>query len=242
MIKTILLLPIWLFVIATTSLFSYNLIADIYVDNFQSYLFLGYGFIAYYITLIFFKPVKYKFWNTLRHEFLHAVFALITFSKSRKLVAAEEADEENRLGYLSHTVSSSSKVNFIRKHLIGLAPYFIPFFTLIICGLYLLVKPDKAGFIEQMFVAEYSCNAILAVIGFTYAYETFISFSQAKPYQSDFDGVGYKYGMVFVFMIQSLSLLVILYLLALDFDSTEIMVDSYQDFFEIKDFLYDLIR
>lgn len=227
-LKNGLLLPLWLVMIMMSIFFSYNLIVDVYIENYGSFLFFLYGILAYMVSLIFIKHCKYDFWNTLRHEFLHAVFALLIFSKTHKLVASTVADENNHLGFV---LTDSSRTNigaFFKSHLVSLAPYFMPFFTILLCGLYLLIKPEEAGFIEQMFIADYSSKGILLIIGFIYCYELYTSFSEAKPYQSDFSYLGYRYGMMFVIMVQSVCFLLVIYLLSIDLDSTASMIETFE--------------
>ncbi len=112
--------------------------------------------------------------------------------------------------------------------MVSLAPYFFSPLTAIIVVIYYLVIPDGSSYLASIYLSHTMINSLLFLIGFTYVYHTITSYSQAKPYQSDFS-LGYGYGIIFVIMMQLIFLLLFLTVLTINYDS----------FYVIKNYMYD---
>ncbi len=203
--KKVILMPFGLFWLTGTVIVWYNLytvFSQIILPNRSEYVFLGYGFLAFLVTLPLLPPRKYQFWNTLLHELAHAVFAVLTFSKPVELRAGDTSTN-GRLGQLVHRGKQSLGMRFVRDHFVSLAPYFFPTLTLLLLGIYLLIAPQRQGFMPTASPLQPTVNGLLALLGFSYAYHLTMLLQSARPYQSDFHSLGYFYGLMFTLFMQA---------------------------------------
>jgi hypothetical protein len=214
------------------------------IDKFK---FIGFGFFTYIVSTFIIKPKNYIFWDTFFHEISHIIFALLTFAKPHKLVVTPDNPENGNNGYVGYSFKSSRFMDFVRSHLVSLAPYFFSPLAFAVIMIYWVVVPDD--YLIGISVGVVTVNSLLFIFGFFYAYNIRTSFIQAKPYQSDFDDVGFKYGIIFVIFMQLLFLLFFSLIIFSTGDSFEFLFDFIIDFindidisdlrFEIKMLLYE---
>jgi len=198
--------PLWVLISLFLSFMIYSVFVKYYIGNTTYFQFLFIGFVAYLLSMFIIKPVKYKFWDTFFHEVSHIIFAVLTFAKPNTLVIGGDAADKGAAGYAGYSFKKSTIMSFIRNHLVSLAPYFFSPITVFLILIFLMVLPEKQSFIAEMFSTSPSLNGLMFLIGFTYSYHLRTSFKQARPYQSDFDSVGFIYGMSFVLCMQLLFL------------------------------------
>ena len=110
--------------------------------------------------------------------------------------------------------------------MISLAPYFFPLFTILLSALYLFVKPDSPGYINGSFFNSTKCKFLFFLIGFAYSYHIIILLRDARPSQSDFDSMGFLYGLTFVVFVQTAFLVMILLLLTHDYEGHKILLED----------------
>jgi hypothetical protein len=211
------------------------------MDTIEEFKYLYFGIGVYVISLFILSHKMYEFWNTFWHEFSHIVFAVLTFSKVHKLMVGPDMPENGAAGYIQYSYPPNKILGFIRAHLVSLAPYFFSPMTMMLCGVYWLILPSDEGVIASLFQKDPTLNGLLFMIGVTYAYHLFTSFVQAKPYQSDFDSVGYIYGMFFVVFMQIFLCGMILTILGLSFDSLEVMYGFFENIVSDIDAIVDLL-
>lgn len=121
------------------------------------------------------------------HEATHALFTWIFGGKVKNLKASSKGGSVQ-----------TSKTNFI----ISLAPYFIPFYTLIACLLYLL-------FSLFMITARYS-NYLLFIIGFTLVYHIVLTVDSLKVKQTDLSDTGYVFSLALIILMNIIILALII--------------------------------
>ena len=202
----------------------YVLFSRIYLQHYEVYRFLYFGFGAYAVTILIIKPRIYNFWNILIHELVHSIFAVLTFSKPRQLfVSSESAYAQG--GYMSYYCKPGI-MGIVRSHMISLAPYFFPLFTILLSALYLFVKPDSAGYISGSFFDSTKCKFLFFLIGFAYSYHIIMFLKDARPSQSDFNHLGFFYGLTFVVFAQTVFLVMILLLLTQDYEGHKILLED----------------
>lgn len=120
---------------------------------------------------------------TFEHELTHALVALLFFRKVTGFVVRREGT-----GYVRYTDGFGGSV---AGHLIGLAPYFLPTFTLIL----VLVRPLA---IDHLPTFWYDL-----AIGVSFGYQAYSTWDESELSQSDID----KRGAVFsVILIAALTL------------------------------------
>jgi hypothetical protein len=216
---------------------AYGVIIEIAASRLNVFRFVFFGFAAYLVSVIFVKPQKYEIWNTITHELAHAFFVLFTFAKFNGFHV------KGGTGFVQYSYKKSTIMGLIRAHLVSLAPYFFPYATLILCLLFLIVKPEKGIFITELLTGSTTIDSLFFFIGFTYAYHLTVSFIQARPYQTDFSkGVGFIYGIVFILCMQAFFFLVMLLILTFDYNAIQVIKDYFNDFVElISHYFYKLI-
>lgn len=135
--------------------------------NLHYYLFAG--FIAFFaVFLIPRLRNNFRWLMKFTHEFTHLFFAIIFFRKiNRFKVDAEDSYVSYSNGWFGY-------------HLITLAPYFVPIFTLA-----LLPWRFTTGTATPVFL-----HAIDALIGFTYAFHVCCWIKQTRLHQTDIIGPG----------------------------------------------------
>jgi len=248
MFKKILLFPfitLWIGLSLIVTILIWSLIDSIFIKNYQYFEFLYLGIVVYLISLVFIKPYRYKFWDTFWHEFSHIVFAVLTFSKVHKLMVSPDNSENGAAGYIQYSFKPNKILGFIRGHLVSLAPYFFSPITVVLVFIYWIILPtSNSNFFMQFFEKEPTLNGLLFFIGLTYIYHIVTSFKQAKPYQSDFDSVGYIYGIFFVVFMQLFMLLFIIIILTYNFGSFDIVMGSYDTIIQNIDFdkIFEIIK
>lgn len=191
---------LWICIIIICLFLSIKLINKILIPNIESFMFLFYGVICFILVNIILYRRSFEFWDTFFHELDHIIFMLLTFASPLKLMVSPYLPENGDNGYVIHNSSSNVVIRFMRDHLVNLAPYFFGPLTLLFIGIYCLIL-FSSPYLNTVYISNSVLNTLLFLIGFTYIYHLKTSFSQAKPYQSDFS-LGYKYGMIFVVMMQ----------------------------------------
>ena len=117
-------------------------------------------------------------------------------------------------------------MGIVRSHMISLAPYFFPLFTILLSALYLFVKPNSPGYISGSFFASTKCKFLFFMIGFAYSYHIIMFLKDARPSQSDFNHLGFFYGLTFVVFVQTVFLVMILLLLTQDYEGHKILLED----------------
>jgi hypothetical protein len=210
----ILLSIIWVILI----LFGINLFVDIsnryVVHNLPYFYPLFIGIAVYAITLAIIPYRKYQFLNTFFHEMSHLIFAIITFGKPRKLVITNATSGTG--GYVSY--ASSPFLKSIHNHIVALAPYFFIPLTLIFS---LLIYYNQPHVWYSWIYPSGNLNIYLFLVGFSYTYHLTMIITQARPNQTDFNAVGYKYGLLFSFVMHLFLLILVLAFITSKFGSIE---------------------
>ena len=135
--------------------------------NLHYYLFAG--FIAFFAVLLIPRlRNKFRWLMKFTHEFTHVFFAILFFRKINRF----KVDSED--SYVSYSNG------WFGYHLITLAPYFVPLFTLA-----LLPWRFTTGTATPVFL-----HTIDALIGFTYAFHVCCWAKQTRLHQTDITGPG----------------------------------------------------
>lgn len=213
--KTLGLVFVWIWI----ALSFYTILAIYFVFNntiaqeseYFSYFVIGVG--VYLISMIFIKPKKYQFLDTFFHELSHTIFAFLTGAKVNKFVVSIDSLSSQN-GYVEYQFKSSKVMDIVRSHLVSLAPYYFSPITAFLLVVYYISLPSN----DDLFTNIPMLNGLLFLIGFFYMYHLRASISQAKPYQTDFNGVGYLYGIGFVIFTQGLFMLFMVTILSYNFD------------------------
>jgi len=129
-----------------------SLAKDIFVRPVPLFPFaLGLGSYA----LVWFFMIRKKrdtgVWDTFEHEFTHAIFCVLLFKKVHAFHAGAEADQDGRLGYISHEGATG-----FRETLITLAPYFFPTYTVFLFLIRLLVAESYLWYFDIVVGASFS--------------------------------------------------------------------------------------
>jgi len=228
--NSIFLLPllfIWLALSAAGGYSVYVLTDKIFLNHYEEYRFLYYGFGAYIVSIIFIPPKRYAFWNVLTHELIHSIFAVLTLSKPQQLFVDTGPYDNDGGGYMTCTYNPGI-IGFIRSHMVSLAPYFFPIFAIALGGLYFMVRPDSPGYIKGSFFVTTKCKIMFFLIGFAYSYHIIIALKDSRPIQTDFDANGYVYGLAFVIFMQILFLIVILSFITPEYHGYKIILDYFE--------------
>lgn len=135
--------------------------------NLHYYLFAG--FIAFFAVFLIPRPRNnFRWLMKFTHEFTHLFFAILFFRKiNRFKVETEDCYVSYSNGWFGY-------------HLITLAPYFVPLFTLA-----LLPWRFTTGTATPVFL-----HTIDALIGFTYAFHVCCWAKQTRLHQTDITGPG----------------------------------------------------
>jgi hypothetical protein len=209
---------------------SINILLQILWPRFSEFSFLFYGICSYIILAVTVSPKKYDFWNILFHEVSHAIFLVLTLANPKSLVVNNDGNEK-RGGYVQYSFKSNGLLNLTRAHFAALAPYFFPMFTFLLFLIYLLVKPEEQSYFAKLLVKGPRLNGLFFLLGFTYGYHLVISISTIRSNQSDFSGVGFYYGVVFIIFMQLFFLLIFLVGLTYQFESVSLLLSSLEDLF-----------
>jgi hypothetical protein len=120
-------------------------------------------------------------WSTFEHELTHALLCLLTLTPVHSLQAANKADEKRGfLGCVFHEGTGPA-----RGILIGLAPYFVPTYTLLL----MLFMP---------FLHEEALPIFKGVLGFSFGYHLLSTWKETGSYQSDLQKQGLRFSYVFI--------------------------------------------
>lgn len=193
--------------------------AKLFIDIFDKFILTNYlyfmpmflGLLSYFLSLNVIHHTKYQFINTFFHEMSHLIFAILTFAKPKKIVITSAT--RGRVGCLTYT--SFKFLSGLHDHLIALAPYFFIPITLALSFIVYLNQP--ANWIESLIVSHGNIKILLFFIGFSYAYHLWMIITQATPIQSDFDNVGYIYGLIFSLFMHLLFMILTMMLIANSF-------------------------
>lgn len=191
------------------------------IPNFKYFQYFYYGIVSYIIIFISIDQYRYRVVVYFFHEFAHAFFALLTLSKIDEFTVSANGKNEVKITSLSIPV-----LNLIRDHLYGLSPYFFPTLTTIFLGVYWygLTNPD---YILESFG---NINILIFLIGFTYAFHFIVGLLEINPIQSDFDNLGFFYGIIFVFFMKICFALLMLLILSKDFGSIDYFINSIRNY------------
>jgi len=160
-------------------------------------LFLA-GFGLYLIMhLVLYKPV---FVHVMAHEFTHALFAVLMAGRVDSMQISSKGGRV-----------TSSRTNF----LITLAPYFIPFYTLIVVGLYFIVKEK---YIPYTFF----------LMGFTLAFHLCLTVYSLRLQQTDLKESGLLFSLSFVYLMNIVIIGLIFTLIIPEFAAKTFFIDSYR--------------
>lgn len=213
-----LLVPVWVALILFSASTVYGVIHASVLPHLHRYLFLAIGVATAWLSIQLVHPALYRFWDTFFHELSHIIFALLTFSRPTKLMVSPDQPETGLFGRTNGYVVlhrwGIGPLHFLRGHLVLLAPYFFAPMTF---GIVLVYWFIDVQFLRYLPHDGTGTRLLLFLIGFTYFYHVRTSFKQAGAYQSDFNYVGYRYGMLFVLMMQLHFLLFYLLVLTDDF-------------------------
>ena len=131
--------------------------------------YLAIGFVAFFALFLIPHVRKNIHWMmSFTHEFTHLIFALFFF---RKIYRFKVDDKDSHVSYSN---------GWFGYHLITLAPYFVPIFTLA-----LLPWRFTTGTATPVFL-----HAIDVLIGFTYAFHVCCWIKQTRLHQTDITGPG----------------------------------------------------
>jgi hypothetical protein len=111
-----------------------------------------------YVLVWFFMIRKKRdtgVWDTFEHELTHAIFCVLLFKKVHAFHAGAEADQDGRLGYISHEGATG-----FRETLITLAPYFFPTYTVFLFLIRLLVAESYLWYFDIVVGASFSYHLI----------------------------------------------------------------------------------
>ena len=110
-------------------------------------------------ALVWFFMIRKKrdtgVWDTFEHELTQAIFCVLLFKKVHAFHAGAEADQDGRLGYISHEGATG-----FRETLITLAPYFFPTYTVFLFLIRLLVAESYLWYFDIVVGASFSYHLI----------------------------------------------------------------------------------
>ncbi|MFH1824911.1 MAG: M50 family metallopeptidase [Candidatus Firestonebacteria bacterium] len=137
------------------------------------------GFLSYLILhFLFYKPI---FMHVMAHEFTHAIWAIIFGGKVKSLNISEDGGN-----------ITVDKTNF----LIILAPYFFPFYTVLVILLYFIV--------DKRFI-----DFVIFFIGFTLSFHLALTLFSMKERQKDLKEVGVFFSLSFIYCVNLLIMAII---------------------------------
>ena len=202
---------------------SIGILLKLLVEIFDKYILVNYhyfmpvffGLLSYFFSLSIIHSTKYQFINTFFHETSHLIFAILTFAKPKKIVITSA--KQGRVGYLTYT--SFKFLDGLHDHLVALAPYFFIPTTLIFSFMIFLKQP--ANWLESLIVSSNSIDILLFLVGFSYAYHLWMIITQATPTQSDFNNVGYIYGLLFSCFMHLLFVMLVIALVSSNFGTIQ---------------------
>ena len=134
------------------------------------------------IWLFILRRRKRDMWDTFEHELTHAIFCRLCFKKVYSFKAGSVADENNRLGYISH-----ERIGGLRGTLITLSPYFFPTYTAFL----LLIR---------LFVAESALGIFDLFVGATFCYHLISNRQEFGFHQSDITSQTKFFSVVFILL------------------------------------------
>jgi len=218
-------------------------------QNIDYYKYLFIGIVVYIISILIIKPSKDNFGDTFFHELSHTIFAVLTLSRVKKFMVSPQNPENGAKGSVSYHHKSSRFFGTTREYLISLAPYFFSPLAFVFFMIYWVISPTDGFMIDGITTSQTTIDIVLFFCGFFYAYNFRTSFIQIGAWQSDFDVMGYKKGLVFVIFMQLFFLLFYTLVLFSNYNSFlflyDFIVDNFNSFdyddivFDIRMFLYD---
>ncbi|MCF7911355.1 MAG: hypothetical protein K9M99_02415 [Candidatus Cloacimonetes bacterium] len=135
------------------------------------------------LYLLFLHKIM-DFWETFAHELTHLLFALITFNKIEGFSATDNGG----------AVSYRGRSNWLTS----LSPYFFPIYTTFFVVLSLVINQRYQVYINHLIVISYLFFLMTLVQQFSYS-------------QSDISKSGYVFSTIFVFIMNVLILLFIVF-------------------------------
>lgn len=179
----------------TVSISLYEQFSRIKAISYLSQKYFAIGIVAYLIVhAVFFKP---SYLYILGHEIMHVV---ATWLSGGRVSSFKVSSQGGRV--------ATSKSNLF----IALAPYFFPFYTIIVALLFFTVRlVYKAG-------PQY--NVFLFLLGFTLCFHIILTIDFLKIRQTDLLHAGYLFSIC---LIYSVNLVVIGFILSLLFEGVAFM-------------------
>lgn len=230
-----LLSPLWIFLSLIELLGIARLIEEIYWPNSDEYKFLLIGLISYVIFVILYAFLvrnrvvntelrkTLRFYDSLIHELSHLFFVFLTLSRPQELLVKREASL-GTAGHVKYTYRLKG-IDFLRSHLVSLAPYYFPLLTLVFWVLYLIVKPNPVNVIQRWFAIMPAFHGLFFLLGFSFAYHLHKTIRETRSYQSDFEVVGFFYGLCFILFFHLVFIALILTNLSSDHGSVDILIE-----------------
>ena len=127
------------------------------------------------IWRIFLKRLRW--FNTFEHELTHAIVALMFFRKIKKFEMTQ-----NSGGHIVHVGTFGGTFG---SEMIGLAPYFLPTFSLILVLILPLISRELYSW-------------MVPIVGFTLAYHTFSTIDETDEIQPDLNSRGLLYSAIVI--------------------------------------------
>jgi len=162
-----------------SSLVFYNEISSIKAVSYLTHRYFLIGIIAYLIVhAVIFKPAYLYIFG---HELMHV---LATWISGGKVTSFRVSSQGGSVG--------TTKSNFF----IALAPYFFPFYTIVVAVLFFVLK--------KAFGSELPYNIFLFLIGFTLCFHILLTIDFLKIRQSDLLHAGHFFSICLIYIINIL--------------------------------------
>lgn len=173
-----------------------------------------FGVIAYLIIHIaFFKP---EYLYILGHEIMHVIACWIFRGRVTSFRVSSKGGQV-----------TTTKSNL----LIALAPYFFPFYTIMVAGVFLIIP---------LFIkTEPPYTAFLFLVGFTFAFHIILTIDFLKTRQTDFLPAGYLFSICLVYIVNLVVIGLIFSLLFGEINFVEFLKSTY---FRSKDIYLAVFR
>jgi len=154
----------------------YGQLKNISVLSSGNQIYFVWGIIAYVILHLFFFKPSYVY--NLGHEIVHVLTTWLSLGKAKNMKVSEQG------GSVQTTKSNA---------FVSISPYFVPFYTLLVCGAYFAVSRfrDISGY------APY----FIFFIGFTFAMHIIMTVEALKGGQPDLIKTGYLFSLAWIYVI-----------------------------------------
>lgn len=205
MLKRILKLLLGIFIIPVcigVSVGLYEQLSRIKAVSYYHQKYFVMGIVAYLVVhAVVFKP---SYLYIFSHELMHAVATLLSGGKVRSFKVSPQG------GSVAVTKSNL---------FIALAPYFFPFYTIVITLIFFAAK--------LLLDSGISYNPFLFAIGFTLAFHIILTVDFLKIRQTDLMHAGYLFSICLIYMVNIMVIGLIFSLLFSNVTFTEFLQDTY---------------